>query len=50
MNRSTCVYVRIEREDQDQGTRKLPGSEKERKKKLMCGKYEEAEDIFPKWR
>lgn len=48
MNRSTCVYVRIEREDQ--GTRKLPGSEKKRKKKLMCGKSSEAEDMFPKWR
>lgn len=34
MNRSTGFYVRIEREDQ--GTRKLPRSEKKREGKGLC--------------
>lgn len=34
MNRSTCFYVRIEREDK--GTRKLHRSEKKRERKGLC--------------
>lgn len=47
MKSSKHYYVMTEGEDKE--TRELPGCrEKEKRKGLMCGEYEEAEDMFPK--